>query len=857
MTTYNADDQATLVTDPGANKSLTCYDGDGNITETVPPAGVAANSLTAASFPTSYPSGYGDRLAADATTSEFDSLGNETTTTSPAPAGQTGYEVTSYTYDANGNLLTTTAPAGTSGGASQITVDTYTPTAELATTTTGYGTSAASTTAYCYDPNGNISAVVYADGNVAPASVAPCKTAFPWNVSPTSHPTQAAFQVTYEYDSANEPVSTSTPATAAASTGATTSFTYDPAGNNLTAAAPDGITTTWTYTPLNSIATINYSGSSAHPVSYTYDANSNMTSMADASGTSSFTYDPFAEQTSVTNGAGQAVGHSYDADGDVSSITYPLPSAATWASTDSVSYGYNNQDVLTSVSDFNGQQITITNNANSQPASETLGATGDTISHTYDPTLGTAAITLANSTATLQSFAYAYAPDGDVLQETDTPSSSITPTAYTFDSKNRITSMTAGTSTPAAYSYDASGNLTTLPAGATAQYDNDGELTSSTMSGVSTNFTYDADGQRTSATRSGATVESATWDGAGQLTAFSNTLATMTATYDGAGLRTAETVTPSGGTATTINYTWDTAPSQPDMIMDSGDAYIYVGGPAPIEEVSLATGTTIYLVGDALGSVRGTVNSSGALTAAASYDAWGNPPVGGLASFTSFGYAGSYTDQTGLGYLINRYYDPATGQFLSVDPDVSQTLATYAYAAGDPVNLSDPLGEKAVPPGDWLIQGDRIENGYAWTMTLTAPVYQQELFGQSLLEQETCHLKVAPSILLHHIFYNCKHSGEYGFLDDVLLHAWSLAYRTRATEVNADSIVGPYNDRDSFKIYSNLEGWDLYGKDVSVAFDLEGTCHNDCSPTREDDQGRTDLALCPQDDDNGKRCRFK
>jgi YD repeat-containing protein len=50
-TTYNADDQRALVTDPYGNAALTCYDGAGNTTQTVPPAGVAASSLTPASCP--------------------------------------------------------------------------------------------------------------------------------------------------------------------------------------------------------------------------------------------------------------------------------------------------------------------------------------------------------------------------------------------------------------------------------------------------------------------------------------------------------------------------------------------------------------------------------------------------------------------------------------------------------------------------------------------------------------------------------------------------------------------------------------------------------------------------------------
>jgi hypothetical protein len=43
-------------------------------------------------------------------------------------------------------------------------------------------------------------------------------------------------------------------------------------------------------------------------------------------------------------------------------------------------------------------------------------------------------------------------------------------------------------------------------------------------------------------------------------------------------------------------------------------------------------------------------------------------------------------------YSVRRYYDPATGQFLSVDPLVDQTEAPYAYVNGDPVDNSDPTG---------------------------------------------------------------------------------------------------------------------------------------------------------------------
>jgi hypothetical protein len=44
------------------------------------------------------------------------------------------------------------------------------------------------------------------------------------------------------------------------------------------------------------------------------------------------------------------------------------------------------------------------------------------------------------------------------------------------------------------------------------------------------------------------------------------------------------------------------------------------------------------------------------------------------------------------GYSVRRYYDPQTGQFLTVDPAVDQTGQPYAYVNGDPVDATDPLG---------------------------------------------------------------------------------------------------------------------------------------------------------------------
>lgn len=42
--------------------------------------------------------------------------------------------------------------------------------------------------------------------------------------------------------------------------------------------------------------------------------------------------------------------------------------------------------------------------------------------------------------------------------------------------------------------------------------------------------------------------------------------------------------------------------------------------------------------------------------------------------------------------VINRYYDPTTDQFLSVDPEVATTDQPYVFVNDDSLNSEDPLG---------------------------------------------------------------------------------------------------------------------------------------------------------------------
>jgi RHS repeat-associated protein len=174
-------------------------------------------------------------------------------------------------------------------------------------------------------------------------------------------------------------------------------------------------------------------------------------------------------------------------------------------------------------------------------------------------------------------------------------------------------------------------------------------------------------------------------------------------------------IAASGSTspATTTDSTWDVVSggSVPLNINDAtttsgvttNTSYIYGdlldGGTAPIEQIKTTSSgaTEVYLVANQTG-VQGVFSSAGGLDELALYTLYGRQTIVSGTDVTPFGFQGSYTDSTGLIYLINRYYDPTTDQFLSIDPDAATTDQPYVFTNDDPLNSTDPLGLS--PHGD-------------------------------------------------------------------------------------------------------------------------------------------------------------
>jgi RHS repeat-associated protein len=230
----------------------------------------------------------------------------------------------------------------------------------------------------------------------------------------------------------------------------------------------------------------------------------------------------------------------------------------------------------------------------------------------------------------------------------------------------------------------------------------------STLPGINSgSWTYNADDQ----------ISSETYDAGGNVLATgSNTYAydsenhmtsenngAVKLIYDGDGNRVAKIVN-----GVTTQYLVDDLnptglPQVVEEVVNGAVTRQYTYGLQRISESQMLNGawTTSFYVYDGAGSVRELTDSTGKVTDEYEYDAYGN-------SFTKIGttpnnylYRGEqYDPDLGLYYLRARYYNPATGRFLSRDPEdgkakVPASLHKYLYAFGDPVNRIDPRGRAA------------------------------------------------------------------------------------------------------------------------------------------------------------------
>ena len=108
----------------------------------------------------------------------------------------------------------------------------------------------------------------------------------------------------------------------------------------------------------------------------------------------------------------------------------------------------------------------------------------------------------------------------------------------------------------------------------------------------------------------------------------------------------------------------------------------------------LRGGTTSYYEADGIGSVTSLSNTAGALAQTYTFDSFGNQTASSGSLTNAFRYAGREFDtETMLYFMRARYFDPASGRFISEDPiGLNGGINLFPYAANSPTNFIDPFG---------------------------------------------------------------------------------------------------------------------------------------------------------------------
>jgi RHS repeat-associated protein len=156
--------------------------------------------------------------------------------------------------------------------------------------------------------------------------------------------------------------------------------------------------------------------------------------------------------------------------------------------------------------------------------------------------------------------------------------------------------------------------------------------------------------------------------------------------YVGLSQTVAQTLVSNGSTSSVTRQFSDAAGSP---IATQTTTTPYTGNPT--------TADPIYIGTNAHGDVTWTADTNGAVCGTAAYDPFG-VRIATSGPMPASGWQGSLLDQvSGLYYVVARWYSPALGRFLSVDPKAGntstpQSLDRYAYVSGDPLGGVDPLG---------------------------------------------------------------------------------------------------------------------------------------------------------------------
>lgn len=627
---------------------------------------------------------------------EYDALGRVARTSKPYYPSQTK-QWTTYTYDVLGRTVATTAPDGAQvsiayNGLSTVTTNALSQT--QSTVSNGRGQ-----TVQVTDTQGNVLA--------------------------------------YQYDAQGNLTKTTDPK------GNVVTMVYDLLSRKTSMIDPDLGTVSFVYNALGEL--IQRTDAKSNVTTYGYDVMSRMTRRTEVDLVSNWVYDTCSKgkgrlcRATADNGfsadysfdgqsrpsqtvsqieASYTMGNTYDVNGRLATQTYPTGLA--------VKYVYTSLGYLSEVRNNATNALYWKADARDAEGHLTQQTYGNNVvtQQVFDPATGRIKNIYAGAGNAVQNLSFTFDKRGNMLTRSDA-NQNLNET-FLYDTLNRLTSNTVNSSgaglVTQTYGYDSIGNITSrsdmgaytygavnnkphavaqiaLAGGGTRQYiyDGSGNLTQEVQRDAANNVIA-------------AKGRTSTYTSFDMPVTLVNPAATLTFTY-GPEHQRIKQVSPS---ATTIYV-------HPDNV--GGLAYekdIKVGGVVEHKHYITAgdgvvamvkqgpSGTsTVYFHRDHLGSTTVTTNESGAVLERFAYEPFGKrrtpagalDPNGALVGVTTDrGFTNhEELDELGLIHMNGRVYDPATGRFMSADPNVPyptniQSYNRYSYSRNNPLVFIDPSG---------------------------------------------------------------------------------------------------------------------------------------------------------------------
>ncbi len=444
--------------------------------------------------------------------------------------------------------------------------------------------------------------------------------------------------------------------------GKTSTFAYDDAGRMTSSTTPGGKITAMTYygnnqlktikEPSNQTSTFLYNGrnlvsSKVDPTgttTYAYDNGGNIETISEGGIDLERTWDERGRLKTFTNGEEGTFGYKYDANGNLSKLTYPGGKT--------VDYTYNERNQLETVTDWRNKTTTyLYDRLGRLTGVQRPNNTAMTVAR--DNAGQVLSIRDAKAGTLFNYLNLEYDAAGQVKSSFRAPvyqgSQNAPPTSNaTYDEDNRLTTF-AGT----AVVHDSDGNMTSGPISATSgaiglTYNSRNQLLSA--GGVS--YTYDAQGTRLTMT-----------DSEGE---------------------TRYSVDPNAELSRLL------IKHNPD---DTKTYYVY--GIGLLYEVDETNNAKTYHY-DQSGSTIVRTNDDGNVIGTAQYTPYGVAvqKTGDMDTpFLFNGEQGVLTDMNGLLHMRARYYSPYLMRFLNPDPaGFSGGTNWFSFADGNPISKSDPFG---------------------------------------------------------------------------------------------------------------------------------------------------------------------